>query len=649
MGEESQMDGAGEQLICERTGAAGLNGMDCRPIETFFGEETAARLKAILDTTVDGIVTINEQAIIQTFNKTAERIFGYSAREVIGKNVKILQPSPYREHHDEFVANYLRTRIRKVIGIGREVEGQRKDGSVFPLYLAISEAWVGTERFFTGIVRDLTEQRAATEEIRSLARFPEESPHPVLRLSREGSILYANASAKYVIEALNCDIGQTLPCQWTDAVHETLQSGRSKEIEVQSGMTTYALTLVPTPDAKDINIYGRDITERKIAEEALKESEEKHRAVVQSSSDAILVIDWNRRILSFNKAFLDLFSLTANEAEGQSIRIIHPTEASFTSLGEMAFPVVAATGSFRTEWEFAKRDGTVFPVEETLSAIRTHDGSILGFVAILRDITERKETEKRLADYREHLEEIVTQRTRELKEAYKTMLHEEKLKTLGTISAEMAHEIRNPITSIGGFARRLQKKNPDSPEVEIIIQESSRLEDILRRIENYLKPVELRPQQCSINEIIYQAIELISPELKREGVDFNMRLAPELPPAYVDPAVLIQVLVNVIHNAVKVTRDDKIITIETYETGQNIHISIRARLGHEIKDPEHVFIPFGEDRQDISVPVCFRLLLGMGGHLSLKEQDGSVIFAASLLKGDPGPEPPEPGREGLRN
>jgi PAS domain S-box-containing protein len=636
------MDEAGQQLICDRPDASGLKGVNCRPAGTVSDEKTAARLKAILDTTVDGIVTIDEHAIIQSFNRAAERIFGYSANEAIGRNVKILQPSPFREHHDEFIAHYLRTGVKKIIGIGREVEGRRKDGSVFPLYLAVSEAKAGKEKIFTGIMRDITEQKAALEEIRSLARFPEENPHPVLRLSREGILLYANAPARRVIETLSCKFGQALPCQWKDAVVEALRSGRSKEIEARRGTTTYALTLVPTSNAKDINVYGKDITERKTAEEALRASEVKHRTLIQSSSDAILMMDRSRRILSFNKAFPDLFGLTDKEAEGQSARIIHPSEESFISFGERAFPAVEATGSFRAEWEFVKKDGTIFPVEETLSAIRGHDGEILGFVAIIRDITERKETEKRLADYREHLEELVNERTRELEDAYKIMLQEEKLKTLGTISAEMAHEFRNPLMSIGGFARRLQKKNPDLPEIDIIVQESSRLEEILRRIEHYLKPVELRPKECSINEIINQAVELISPELKRAGVHFNMRLARNLPHAYVDPAVLMQVLINVIHNAVKVTRDDKSITIETCETDQNIHISVRARLGQSLKDPEHVFVPFGEDEKGISAAVCFRLLRGMGGHLSLMEEDGSVIFAASLLKAIRGGAPPEP-------
>ena len=144
-----------------------------------FDTHTAAKLKAILDTTVDGIVTINEMGIIQSFNRAAERIFGYSAREVLSRNVSILQPQPYRDHHDEFLANYRRTGIRKIIGIGREVAGRRKDGSTFPLYLAVSEASADGERSFTGILRDLTEHKAAMEEIKIL----HDSPRRTLTLS----------------------------------------------------------------------------------------------------------------------------------------------------------------------------------------------------------------------------------------------------------------------------------------------------------------------------------------------------------------------------------------------------------------------------------------------------------------------------------
>ncbi len=121
--------------------------------------------EAILETTVEGIITIGERGSIQSFNKAAERIFRYRAEEVIGQNVKILMPSPYQEEHDGYMHNYLATGHRKIIGIGREVIGRRKDGSIFPMELAVSEIKLGKLRLFTGMVRDISERRRMELEI----------------------------------------------------------------------------------------------------------------------------------------------------------------------------------------------------------------------------------------------------------------------------------------------------------------------------------------------------------------------------------------------------------------------------------------------------------------------------------------------------
>ena len=128
--------------------------------------EREAELSAVLDTAVDGIVTIDARGIVQSVNAAVERIFGYTAEELIGHRVNKLMPSPYREEHDGHIERYLRTGEARIIGIGREVAGQRKDGSTFPLELAVSEVHFPGRRLFTGIVRDISERRRMEEQAR---------------------------------------------------------------------------------------------------------------------------------------------------------------------------------------------------------------------------------------------------------------------------------------------------------------------------------------------------------------------------------------------------------------------------------------------------------------------------------------------------
>lgn len=127
--------------------------------------ESEARVHAILNTTVDAIITIDERGLIRSFNHSAEKLFLFEASEVIGKNVNILMPQPYKREHDGYIGNYHKTGERKIIGIGREVTGQRKDGTMFPMYLAVSEVNANDEKLFTGIVRDITEQRRLEQEV----------------------------------------------------------------------------------------------------------------------------------------------------------------------------------------------------------------------------------------------------------------------------------------------------------------------------------------------------------------------------------------------------------------------------------------------------------------------------------------------------
>jgi two-component system sensor kinase FixL len=127
-----------------------------------------AHLQSILDTVPDAMVVIDERGIMQSFSAAAERLFGRSAQEAIGKNVSVLMPNPYRDAHDGYLERYMTTGERRIIGIGRVVVGERKDGSTFPMELSVGEMRSGEARYFTGFVRDLTERQQTERRLQDL-------------------------------------------------------------------------------------------------------------------------------------------------------------------------------------------------------------------------------------------------------------------------------------------------------------------------------------------------------------------------------------------------------------------------------------------------------------------------------------------------
>ena len=127
-----------------------------------------ALFHALIHTAIDGIMVIDEKARVQVYNSACERLFGYGPNEVLGRNVDMLMPEPYHSEHDGYIARYLKTGKPHIIGMGREVVGQRKDGSTFPMYLSVGEGEVGGKRIFVGIVSDISEQRARDKRIQEL-------------------------------------------------------------------------------------------------------------------------------------------------------------------------------------------------------------------------------------------------------------------------------------------------------------------------------------------------------------------------------------------------------------------------------------------------------------------------------------------------
>jgi len=159
------------------------------------------RLRALVITAADGVIIIDSMGMVQEFNPACEKMFGYPADEVIGHNVNILMPSPYHDEHDGYLARYRERQERRIIGIGREIEGLRRDGSTFPIELSVGEAHYGDEQSFVGIIRDITARKAAEEALRAAKRQAESA-------SQAKSLFVANMSHE-IRTPLNAVLGYT--------------------------------------------------------------------------------------------------------------------------------------------------------------------------------------------------------------------------------------------------------------------------------------------------------------------------------------------------------------------------------------------------------------------------------------------------------
>lgn len=224
--------------------------------------EAERRMSAIVESAVEGIITIDERGMVELFNPAASRIFGYQPEEVIGQNVKLLMPSPYRDHHDDYLMNYLRTGRAKIIGIGREMVGQRKDGRLFPMELSIGEVRLGDRRLFTELVRDISERRHLEQAVAAAA---EQERSRIARELHDG-LGQQLGGLLFLMDGLSRDL------QSTNAPQAETASQLSKELATalkQARNLSHELYAVPPqPDGLVQaleNLADRVTTERGIA------------------------------------------------------------------------------------------------------------------------------------------------------------------------------------------------------------------------------------------------------------------------------------------------------------------------------------------------------------------------------------------------
>ena len=277
-----------------------------------------------------------------------------------------------------------------------------------------------------------------------------------------------------------------------------------------------------------------DITERKQAEKALRESEERHRSLVECSSDAILMLDVDRKIVSCNEAFSNLFGYDKNEAIGKSIRLIHPSDESFRSFGDVAYPKIEKVSSFRTEWEFVSKDATICPTETTTSVIMSPNGLMMGYVAIIRDMTNHKKGE-------------------EEKQKLQTQLQQsKKMEAIANLAGGIAHEFNNALTGVVGNIELLEMRLPDNKTVTEhtgpMKSSSHRMANLTSQLLAYARGGRYQAKTISLSAFVEETLPVIKSNIG-SSIHIDTDLPRDILKVNADSAQMQMVFSAVMHNS----------------------------------------------------------------------------------------------------
>jgi len=556
-------------------------------------------------------VTDSSGRITDANDKFCE-ISQYSREELIGQNHRILNSG---FHPKIFFFNMWETIAKGETWHG-EIQNKRKDGSLYWVESTIIP-FIGkqgkVERYIS-IRTDITRSREDKARSELLARLPAESPYPVMRLDHSGTIIYANHASHNILDALHITTGDVLPSDMMQDFKAVFSGQNILRAELHIGDETFELTYSSLPNTFDVNLYAHNISEVKRSLEAIENSEQRIRQVMDTALDGMIMVDANGQVTYWNPQAEKIFGWTSCEMIGESSldKLFAPDQMlqmqqQFTSMVNQ-----------RTDMTGLHKSGEIVHIEISVLMIKTK-GTFDYFSIIVHDISERIVSEKKLEAARD--------------------LAVESSKMKSMFLSTVSHEIRTPMNGIIGMTDLLLDTDLDAEQREFsktIHASSDALLMIINDILDFSKieagHLDIECIPFSLVSMIEASVGVVAIKAHEKGLMLNVFIDPEIPEVLVgDAGRLRQIMLNIVDNAVKFTAhgDVNIHVRCISKTNEQVTAAFSIRdtgIGLSKEAQGRLFQPFVQadgstTRQyggtGLGLAICKNLVQLMGGNIEL--------------------------------
>ena len=652
--------------------------------------DSNALIQTVLNTVADGIITIYARGgMVKTVNPAAERMFGYSAAELVGQNFSLLIPELDQDQRNGSLEYYSASDEARAVGLGREVLGLRQDGSVFPMEMAVSEMWLGGERYFTGILRDITTRKQVEEELLKAGALQNaifnSANFSSIATDANGVIQIFNVGAERMLGYTALEVmNKITPADISDP-QEVIARAKALSLElgtqIEPGFEAlvfkaargiediYELTYIRKDGSRfpavvsvtalrdDQNniigylLIGTDNTARKQAEEALLKAGALQKAIFDSANFSSIATDAKGVIQIFNVGAERMLGYTALEVMNKVTpadisdpqEVIARAKALSLELGTQIEPgfealVFKASRGIEDIYEltYIRKDGSRFPAEVSVTALRDAQGAIIGYLLIGTDNTARRRVEAERAV----LDQALRDNNAELEIAREAADKANLAKS--EFLSSMSHELRSPLNAILGFAQLMESGTPpptamQKASIDQILHGGWYLLELINEILDLALiesgKLSLSIEPIALPEVLLDCQAMIDPQAQRSVIHIGF---PKFSgPCFVnaDRTRVKQVIVNLLSNAIKYNRVGGTVEV-TCKTvsAQRLRISVRdTGEGLSAEKLAQLFQPFNrlgqevgaEEGTGIGLVVSKRLVELMGGEIGAHSIVGS--------------------------